>query len=123
VHVRVGKQDCTLRGRWRWADDDLLVSDVAGMLGGDAVTGRVEVRPRRALGVVVGLRHITLELAAPGRRLVADADVGVPPYLLGVGVPGRVIEADEQVDVELFVDPAQMLGLGLELAVAPPRRN
>jgi hypothetical protein len=123
VHVRVGKQDCTLRGRWQWADDDLLVSDVAGTLDGDPVTGRVAVRPRRALGVIIGLRHITLKLTTAGRRLVADAEVGAPPYLLGVGVPGRVAEADTEVDVVLWVDPAQMLGLGLELAVAPPPRN
>jgi len=123
VHVRIGAQDCTLRGRWQWAEDDLLASDVAGTLGGDAVTGRVEVRPRRAFGVVVGLRHITLELATAGRRLVADADVGMPPYLLGVGVPGRLVDADTEIDVVLWVDPAQMLGLGLELAVAPPPRN
>jgi hypothetical protein len=123
VQVRFGKEDCTLRGRWRWADDDLLVSDVAGTLSGKPVSGRVAVRPRRAFGVVIGLRHITLELTAAERRVVADADVGMPPYLLGVGVPGRVVEADTEADVVLWVDPAQMLGLGFELAVAPPPRN
>jgi hypothetical protein len=116
--------DLELRGRWTPAAGDALLAAVTGILRGpdraDPATGTITFWPRRVLGSIVGPRRIALDVTFGRGRVVLDGEVGPPPYLTGITLPGRLTagsgegspeeEAAEE-DVKVWIHPAQLLEL------------
>jgi hypothetical protein len=57
----------------------------------ERAAGTITFWPRRfAGGIVVGPRRIALDVSFQRGRLVLDGEVGPPPYLTGITLPGRL---------------------------------
>jgi hypothetical protein len=100
--------------------EDTLVSHVAGTLRGpdptEVATGTITFWPRRFPGgFVVGPRRIALEVSTTGGRLVLDGEVGPPPYLTGISLPGRLHTDTGADEVKVWIAPAQLLELWFRL--------
>ena len=63
----------------------------------------------------VGPRRIALEVSTTGGRLVLDGEVGPPPYLTGISLPGRLHTDTGADEVKVWIAPAQLLELWFRL--------
>ena len=85
----------------------------------DPVSGTITFWPRRVLGSIVGPRRIALDVTSDRGRLVLDGDVGPPPYLTGITLPGRLSAGTgspvADADVKVWIHPAQLLELWFRL--------
>ena len=112
-----------LLGRWRRTTDGPLHFTVDGdLLDGPArlpTAGEVVVWPRRVFGGIVGLYRITLNVAVGEMRLRLDADVGPPPYLRGLVLPGRLDTGHRELEVRVSLDVLQLIAIWLELSTVP----
>ncbi len=112
--------DLDLHGRWTPTADDALLATVAGTLRGpdltEPATGTIAFWPRRVLGSIVGPRRIALDVTFGTGRVVLDGEVGPPPYLTGITLPGRLSAGPgdgsrPDQDVKVWIHPAQLLEL------------
>jgi hypothetical protein len=113
-----------LVGHWRRSPDGPLHFAVDGeLLDGHArlpTSGEVVVWPRRVFGGIVGLHRIALDVTVGHLRLRLDGDVGPPPYLRGLALPGRLYSGRRELDVRVSIDVVQLLALWLDLTAARP---
>jgi hypothetical protein len=111
--------DLDLRGRWTPTEGDALLADVTGTLRGPdrahPAAGTITFWPRRVLGRIIGPRRIALDVTADRGRLRLDGEVGPPPYLTGISLPGRLsapaAATSDGDPVTVWIHPAQLLEL------------
>jgi hypothetical protein len=112
-----------LVGRWLRAEEDRLEFRVDGdLLEGEVrlpMAGTIVVRPRRALGGIVGLHRIALDVTVGSTRLHVDGEVGPPPYWRGISLPGRADTGRRTYDVRVSIDVLHLLSQWPHMAAAP----
>jgi hypothetical protein len=128
VVLRVDREGSPTRslplvGHWRRVAADHLEFTVGGdLLDGEVrlpTAGAIAVWPRRALGGIVGLHRIELDVRVGSTRLRVDGEVGPPPYWRGIALDGSADTGRRVHDVRISIDVLQLLGLWLDLSATP----